>query len=74
MILLPTLNRVKLLRRFIDSLYETKVTAPGLILVDEKDLLANNSAYTACEDALVLLPNWRIRATKGVSIDRKSVV
>lgn len=57
MILLPTLNRPKLLQNFVESLHETMVECPGLILVDDKN-------YDTSIPAELELPKaWKIVKT-----------
>lgn len=45
MILLPTLNRIGLLRDFIRSYIETEAVVPVLVLVDDNDYIANQDDY-----------------------------
>lgn len=45
MILLPSLNRTKLLKTFLDSARATHVTTPGRILVDDEDYKKNQAEY-----------------------------
>lgn len=68
MILLPTLNRVELLQRFLDSVKLTAPDCKGLILVDEKDYQINEHAYTN----LIKPTHWGIINTyKNVSMGDK---
>ncbi len=71
MILVPTLNRIELLKRFVQSLKDTGATCPGLLIVDEKDWAAHNAEYTAIEESLRLLPSWKFKLTKAVSMGDK---
>lgn len=58
-ILLPTLNRVELLKRFLQSYRDTKATVEVAILVDSKDREKNKAAY----DSLDLPANCAIVET-----------
>lgn len=53
-ILLPTLNRIHLVQRFVDSYKETRATCPVWILVDSED--RNKHAY----DILKLADGFRV--------------
>lgn len=71
MILVPSLNRVRLLGRFIESLITTCTTVPGVILVDEKDWGVNSRHYSLLQNTLTVLPSWRFQVTTGVSMGDK---
>ncbi len=66
-ILLPSLNRPHLLKRFFDAYRETEATAPGMVLIDELDYSANKGKY----DLLELPPDWCLRITKAVTMGDK---
>ncbi len=71
MILLPTLNRIDGLTRFIKSFVAADDCSPGLVLIDEKDFESKKSTYT--ELAADLFPeNWKIRVTKGITMGDKT--
>lgn len=65
--LLPTLNRVSLVKEFIDSFKEAEGTTPGLLLVDKADYALNEEAY----QSLILPPGWGIMKTDAVSMGDK---
>jgi hypothetical protein len=60
-VLLPTLNRINLLKRFANSYIETKAEAPLLILVDEDDLRLNQVGY---DEVAALSDSFRIVSTR----------
>jgi len=60
-ILLPTLNRTKLVKQFFASYEATHAEVPGILLVDEHDFDNNQTAY---EEIIKLLPsNWELKET-----------
>ncbi len=69
MTLLPTLNRTKLLRRFLKSVRDTETSTPGLIIVDENDWEKNLSAYANI--AQDLPKDWLFKVTKAVKMGDK---
>lgn len=71
MILVPSLNRIELLERFIQSLIDTKVTTTGLIIIDEKDWNANLDRYANLDQLLLSMTGWDFRLTKAVSMGDK---
>ncbi len=52
LVLLPTLNRTKLLKNFIESYRTTNSIVEVKVLIDSADWLANNDAYEAIRDTL----------------------
>lgn len=69
MILLPTLNRINLLTRFLDAAKETETSVPGRIIIDENDYSINHEAYEALESKLP--SDWDYVITKAVSMGDK---
>lgn len=67
MTLLPTLNRVKLLRNFLESAVDAKTSTPGLIIVDHEDYKKNVKAY--CD--MVRPPNWVFVETDAITMGDK---
>lgn len=68
MILLPSLNRPALLKKFFESYKATNATCPGLVLVDSEDFKKNEEAYIELDTP----ENWRIEDTgKAVSMGDK---
>lgn len=66
MILLPTLNRPKLLLNFVESLHNTDTTTKGLILVDDKNY------HSSIPEGLELPSGWHIvRTGTAVSMGDK---
>lgn len=69
MTLLPTLNRISLLKKFVDSLNWAETTTPGLIIVDEQDYIKNEKGYN---EVLGMIPeNWAFTLTKAVKMGDK---
>jgi hypothetical protein len=66
-ILLPSLNRVELLKRFFKSYEATDSELPGLLLIDKGDYLSKQAEY----QALPLPKNWKLVETAGVSMAEK---
>ncbi len=56
MILLPSLNRPALLKRFFESYEATKASCRGLVLVDHADMEKNLEEY----DKMALPDGWRL--------------
>ncbi len=67
MTLLPTLNRLKLLERFLDSAVACNTTSPGLVIVDEKDWEKNRVKY----EALKMPKDWGFFISKSVKMGDK---
>lgn len=68
--LLPSLNRTKLLERFMKSAIETKTSTPGIVIIDKDDYLKNDEDYRTMES--VLFPkNWKIHITDAVGMGPK---
>ena len=67
MTLLPTLNRVNLLRRFFGSAIECETSTPGLILVDESDWDKNKASYEALEKP----HDWEYVITQSIKMGDK---
>lgn len=66
-ILVPTLNRPKILSNFIKSYVETEASVEVLLLIDAEDMKTNLDAYNA-----ISLPHgFTMRVTKGVSMGDK---
>ncbi len=65
LILLPSLNRPELLKRFLASYVETKSTTKGLVLVDRAD--PSKEAYLK----IVYPPEWTLVLTEGISMADK---
>ena len=62
MILLPTLNRIELLKRFFESYKNTNATVAGYVLVDDSDYKKNLDEYETIKQTL--MPNdWIMRNT-----------
>ena len=70
MTLLPTLNRLTLLKQFLNSAVEANTTTPGLILVDFQDYENNKLAY---EDLRKFFPNnnWAYYFTQSIKMGDK---
>lgn len=68
MILLPTLNRIELLKRFLTSVRDTNCTTPGIVLADSNDIENHKKEYNDLE-----LPHgWSFANTgKNVSMGDK---
>lgn len=65
MILLPSLNRAHLVKRFFEAYAKTEATAPGIVLVDKND--PRKGEYLKLD-----LPNgWHISLTDGVTMGAK---
>jgi len=62
LLLLPTLNRIELLKRFLSSYEETKAEIPVWILVDRKDYETHKEAYDEIYDKTP--PHIRLYDTK----------
>lgn len=69
MILLPTLNRISLLKKFIESYVETHASVPVWVLVDQKDFEANLTEYTDIEKTFP--KSFYLRVGMGVSMGDK---
>jgi len=67
MTLLPTLNRTKLLTRFLQSVKDTETTTAGWVIVDKSDWMENLKAYEAIE----MPKGWGYRLTNGVTMGDK---
>ncbi len=67
MILVPTLNRVKLLDRFLKSVIETAPNSKGIVIIDKKDRELNSEHY----DKLQLPGNWFTFISESVSMGDK---
>lgn len=67
MTLLPTLNRLKLLERFLDSAVACNTTSPGLVIVDENDWIKNQDKY----QSLTMPKDWGYLISKGVKMGDK---
>lgn len=67
MTLLPTLNRLKLLERFLDSAVACNTTSPGLVIVDGKDWEKNRLKYKA----LTMPKGWEFFLSVGVKMGDK---
>ncbi len=67
MILLPSLNRIELLKRFFKSYKDTESELPGLLLIDNGDYISKQLEY----QALDLPKNWKIIETIGISMGEK---
>jgi len=65
MILIPSMGRPHLLKRFFESYMETKATLPGLVMVDEND--------KSLEDyrEMVYPEGWSLVETKAISMGDK---
>lgn len=59
--LLPTLNRISLLKEFIAAFKQSEGSTEGLILTDKEDYLANQDGY----DSLELPKGWAIYKTNA---------
>lgn len=66
-LLLPSLNRIELLKRFFKSYHENKWEMPGWLLVDKGDYLSKQLEY----QELDLPGNWLIKQTTGVTMGDK---
>lgn len=67
MTLLPTLNRIRLLKQFLQSAIDCNTTTPGMIIVDENDYQKNKDHY----DNLTMPKNWSVVKTKAVKMGDK---
>lgn len=67
MTLLPTLNRIEKLKKFLYSAIDAETSTPGLLLVDEADYQANHEGYST----LTLPDKWEILQTKAVGMGDK---
>lgn len=67
MTLLPTLNRLRLLKRFLRSAIECETSTPGFIIVDEEDFDKNLEKYSN----LKMPEGWEIIKTKAVKMGDK---
>ncbi len=65
--LLPTLNRTKLLKRFLDSAILCETSTPGLVIIDQVDWEKNKKAY---ED-LSAPDGWDFKVTSAVTMGDK---
>lgn len=69
MILLPTLNRPNLLKRFFESYIETKAIVPVMVLMDNSDYEKNKAEY----DSIVYPVNaWMHNTGSNVSMGDKT--
>ncbi len=71
MILLPTLNRVDGLTRFMKSFVESEDSTPGLVLVDSRDFESKKSTYTELKSDY-FPDNWDYRVTDGITMGDKT--
>ena len=70
MTLLPTLNRTKLLERFLRSAIDFETSTPGMIIVDEIDWDKNKDKYENIEKTC--LPQyWQFVKTKSIKMGDK---
>lgn len=61
--LIPTLNRIEKLKACMSSARATGTSTPGILIVDEDDLMANRQGY---DEILGLCPQgWGIEVTKA---------
>lgn len=67
MILLPSLNRIELLKRFFKSFKDTESELPGLLLIDKGDFISKQTQYQALE----LPKNWKLVETTGITMADK---
>lgn len=65
--LLPTLNRVSLLERFLKSAIDCETSTPGLIIIDNQDWAKNQKKY----EELTLPMGWQFFLTKAVGMGDK---
>ncbi len=70
MTLLPTLNRTKLLSRFLKSAIDCETSTPGMIIVDRLDYEANKSHYDLIEKDQ-LPKDWRFEITEARTMGDK---
>lgn len=66
-ILLPTLNRIELLKRFIKSYIECEWKMPLWILIDQGDFISKQQAY----QEIKLPPQMKIIETSGITMGAK---
>lgn len=71
MLLVPTRQRMSLLRRFCDSAIVTRTTCPALLLIDSKDYGENIKEYSEIE--LCHFPNkdWKFQITEAEGMGPK---
>lgn len=67
MTLLPTLNRLSLLQRFLDSAIECETSTPGLIIVDRNDYEKHKEKY----ESLRVPKEWKLTLTEAVKMGDK---
>jgi hypothetical protein len=65
--LLPTLNRIELLKECLKYLKDAETSTPGWILVDHGDFIAHQQEY----QALDLPEGWEIKETRSVTMGSK---
>jgi hypothetical protein len=65
--LLPSLNRVELLKEFFKCYKEAEWEMPGWLLLDKSDYASKEADYLALE----LPKNWKIVQTNGVTMGEK---
>lgn len=66
-VLLPTLNRINLLKRFFKAWAEQEWEMPGWLLVDHGDYISKQGEY----DSIELPLNWKIKQTREVTMGGK---
>ena len=67
MTLLPTLNRIEKLKKFLASAIAAETSTPGILIVDKEDYAVNAEGYAS----LILPDQWRVELTNSVGMGDK---